>query len=180
MQAHLTLYVGGELLRDGGTVIVSSIPVPEAQLRAMTGPNPAHDDPSNAKRAQLSDSDMLLGAYVTGHANFVEMYYPEGGTFGFNLVVDPKEKTSKDLTTERLLVGSSRWPNPEKPDEWIDADVSTIYVDGPNASRRESRIVRTIESRVNLLEPQTTGYQGVRVKTPTDAQLTEASAGELQ
>ncbi|MBC9247745.1 hypothetical protein H4P12_13770 [Paracoccus sp. 11-3] len=180
VKAHLTLYVGGELLRNGGTVIVSSIPIPVDELRAMTGPNPAAKDANNAKREYLDQDDILLGAYVTGRANFVEMYYPEGGTFGFNLVADPREATITELITERLLVGASRWPDPKNPGVWIEADTSTIFVDGPKSSKNESRLVRVIESRVNQLEPAIVRYNGVRVKIPTSSQLNSASSGEIE
>lgn len=108
MKAHLTLYAGGELLRDRGMVIMSSTPMPEAELRALTGDNPAADSPDNTTREQLNEGDILLGAYVTGRANFMGMYYPEGGILGFNFMVDPKEPSPKDLSTDRILIGSGR------------------------------------------------------------------------
>lgn len=180
LKTHLTLYVGGELLRDGGTVVVSSIAVPESELRAMTGTNPAVADNHNAKAKQLNEEDILFGAFVTGRANFVEMYYPAGGTFGFNFVADSSEVATKSLVTERILIGSSGWSDPENPDKWIDADVSTIFVDGPKASKSESRVVRVIESRLELSPDNIFEYQGVRVKIPTARQLIEASSGEIK
>lgn len=178
VKAHLTLYVGGKLLKDGGTVIVTSIPVPETNLRSQLGPNPAESDPDNAKRSQLTSEDLLFGAYVTARANFVRMYYPEGGTFGFNFVVDPKEEMTRNLTTEQILVGSTGMPHPEDADLWVDADTSTILVTGPKASQRESRMLRVEEWRIMEQPVRSEKYRGVTVYIPTEEQLESATSGK--
>lgn len=175
--AHLTLYVGGELLDDGGTVIVTSIPLAEAELRQLTGPNPVGDDPASAKRSSISSDDLLFGAYVTARANFVRMYYPDGGRFGLNFVVDPKEEHGRDLRTEQVLVGSTGMPHPEDPALWVNADTSTIPVLGPKASRRESRMLRVEEWRIMEQPVRTEIYRGVTVFIPTEEQLKAATAG---
>lgn len=178
VKAHLTLYVGGTLLREGGTVIVTSIPVPEAVLREQTGLNPAKDDPENTKRGQLSDQDLLLGAYITQRANFVRMYYSEDGTFGFNFVVDPRERTPPKLATQQVLVGGTGMPHPEDESIWVDADTSTIMVEGPKASAGESRMLRVEEWRMMEQDLRADTYQGVTIFVPTEAQLKAAISGK--
>lgn len=180
VKVHVTLYVGGELLRDGGTVIVSSVALPEQDFLALEGENLAARDPNNEKRAALSKQDVLFGARVSGRANFVEMYYPEGATFGFNFVVDPVEGVNKTLLTERILIGSTRWPDPQNKNKWIDADTSTIYVDGPKSSKSMSRLIRAYDTKIQSLELETEKYMGVTVSVPTFDQLKQGTFGEFR
>lgn len=177
MKTHLTLYVGGELLRDGGTVIVTSIPVSEEMLKSFTGKNPAEDDPGNEKRAHLSKDDLLFGTHVSGRVNFVEMYYLEGGTFGFNLVVDPREKGGRGLRTRRILIGSTGMPSPQNQNKWVDADTSTIVIEGKNASDAESRLMRMEQWRIMALGIIPIHHQGVTVYAPSSEQLTTGTLG---
>ncbi|SIO30945.1 hypothetical protein [Vannielia litorea] len=64
LRSHLTLCVDEPLLSEGSTVIVASIPIPEAEWRALAGPNPAAEDEDNRKRPQLKEGDRLFGAYA--------------------------------------------------------------------------------------------------------------------
>ncbi|MBC9247743.1 hypothetical protein H4P12_13760 [Paracoccus sp. 11-3] len=179
VKAHLTLYVGGELLRDGGTVIVASIPVSYKELRSFTGENPTTDDPDNTKKSELSSDDLLFGARVWGRVNFVEMYYPEGGTFGFNLVVDLNERVGSKLITERVLVGDGGWTNWKSGEDHIWPDVSTIYVDGPVARKSEGQLVRSVQGKIMNLGPNDFSYQGATVYIPTAEQLSEGTWGKF-
>lgn len=179
VKVHVTLYVGGELLRDGGTVIVASIPLPKNEFLALEGENLAAEDPNNAKRAALLHGDVLLGARVSGRVNFVEMYYIEGGSFGFNFVVDPNENTGRTLVTERILVGDGGWTNWATGENHVWPDVSTIYIEGPKSSKREGQLVRSVQGKILNLVPPSTKYRAITVLTPTNEQLDQGTWGKF-
>ncbi|SIO30979.1 hypothetical protein [Vannielia litorea] len=177
LRSHLTLYIGEPLLTEGGTVIVASIPIPEEEWRALEGPNPAAEDEDNRKRPQLKEGDRLFGAYLNGRVNFVEMYYPEGGTYGFDLVSDPRLSKAKPLESERIGVGSGKSLDPES-GEWVSYDASTLVVRGPKASSDNARLIRVYGREVKKQASSVTRYEGVTVYEPTMAQVLEATSGE--
>ncbi len=178
--SHLTLYVGEPLLSDGGTVIVASIPIPVDEWRALQGLNLAAEDPENRKRPSLTDKDRLFGVAINARANVVEMYYPEGGTFGFDLVPNFRNHTPKDLQTERILVGSGGWT------EWSTSttskwpSMSVIHVKGRKAREADSHIVSDSFSRILNLGVSRIDYAGASVMSPTAAQLSEGTFGEVK
>lgn len=180
LRSHLTLYVGEPLLTEGGTVIVASIPIPEEEWRALEGPNPAAEDEDNRKRPQLNEGDRLFGAYLSGRVNFVEMYYPEGGTYGFDLVPDPRIERPKALITRRIGVGSGSWVNWETNERHVWLDVSTIYVAGTKATENNTRGIRASQSGILNLGAPHTDYMGARVITPTEEQVSEGTFGKYQ
>lgn len=179
LKSHLTLYVGEPLLSEGGTVIVASIPIPEAQWRALKGDNWADDDPDNRKRSTLGEGDRLFGAGVSGRANFVEMYYPENGTFGFDFVQVP-DANIVNIKTERILVGSGGWTDRATNTriEW--PDMSVIYVSGSEAIVSESHIISDSFNRILNLGVQKIIYEGATIMIPSRAQIAEGTFGEIQ
>jgi hypothetical protein len=178
--SHLTLYVSEPLLVRGGTVIVAAIPIPAANWQELTGDNPAAQDEANVKRASLTDDDRLFGAFVYGPVSYVEMFYPEGGSFGFNLVPDYRLAQPMTLSTERILVGSGGWfdRKTQTAHDW--PDVSVIYVDGTSASKQNSRLVRAYGNNILNLGPRKQVYAGAIVYTPDNAQILEGTFGEYQ
>ncbi|MCF6446123.1 hypothetical protein [Nereida sp. MMG025] len=180
LKSHLTIYVGEDLLNNGGTVIVGSVPIPEAEWRALEGLNLADDDTSNAKRAHLAKHDQLFGVQIFGPVSYIEMYYPEGGTFGFNLVPDYRLSTPKRLVTERILVGDGGWYDRtnDRRHDW--PDVSVIHLSGPAATKANSRLVRALGNNILNLNPDMRRFKGAIVYTPTDQQLKEGTWGEYQ
>lgn len=180
LKSHLTLYVGEPLLSRGGTVIVGAIPIPPEEWRAIEGENPAAEDLSNAKLSELGDQDRLFGAFVYGPVSYVEMYYPEGGTFGFNLVPDRHETVPRRISTERILVGSGGWFNRETGQQHEWPDVSVIYVDGPSANKANSRLVRAYGNNILNLGPGQKEFAGAIVYTPTNDQILEGTFGEYK
>lgn len=180
LKSHLTIYVGESLLDNGGTVIVGSVPIPEAEWRALEGVNLADDDAANAKRAQLAEQDQLFGVHVFGPVSYIEMYYPEGGTFGFNLVPDYRLATPQKLVTERILVGDGGWYDRATNTRRDWPDVSVIHVSGPAATKENSRLVRALGNNILNLKPDMRRFKGAIVYSPSDQQIKEGTWGEFQ
>lgn len=180
LKSHLTLYVGEPLLSSGGTVMVASIPIPVEEWRALEGVNLADDDPDNRKRPSLEDGDLLFGAAVNGRANFVEMYYPEGGTFGFDFVPDPRVNNPSELKTERIAIGSGGWTHWESRTDHIWPDVSTIVVAGKTSDKGQTRVVSSRLSALMNMEPRAVQYRSATVYIPSSAQLSEATNGQVK
>ena len=179
-KSHVTLYVGEPLLSKGGTVIVGSVPIPEEEWRLLDGLNLADADDNNAKRRQVNPQDRLFGAYVSGPVSYVEMYYPEGGTFGFNLVPDPKIENSPRLATERILVGSGGWMDRRTGERHVWPDVSVIHILGSTADKGNSRLVRIMQANILNTGPDRKSYAGVLVYTPSLVQLEEGTFGDYK
>jgi hypothetical protein len=176
MRSQLTIYVAPPLLEKGGTVIVVSNPVPLAEWRDLPqGDNPARDDPHNEKKKNLQPGDRLFGAVVSTKVSIVEFVYPEGGTFGFNLVPLPTASggaaTAQALMTKRVLVGDGGYKDWKTGKEYIWESVSTIHVVGPEATEGDSRSASVAEAEIMNLPPNKTTYEGVTVLAPTDEQL---------
>lgn len=180
LKSHVTLYVGEPLLSKGGTVIVGSVPLPEEEWRVLDGLNLADADDGNAKRRQLGPQDRLFGAYVSGPVSYVEMYYPEGGTFGFNLVPDSKIENPARLSTERILMGSGGWMDRSTGERHVWPDVSVIHVLGSTADKGNSRLVRVMQANILNTGPDKEGYAGVLVYSPSLAQLEEGTFGDYK
>jgi hypothetical protein len=180
LKSHLTLYVGEPLLSNGGTVVVASIPLPETEWRALEGANWAADDPDNRKRPTLGPNDILFGASITERANFVEMYYPENGTFGFDFVVAPGLNNPPNLRTERISIGSGGWTHWASRTDTIWPDVSVIHIEGASSDKTQSRVVSSNLSRIMNLGLLKTVYAGANIFTPTAAQLSEGTFGEVK
>ncbi len=180
LRGHVTLYIGEPLLSEGGGVIVASIPIPEDEWKALEGVNLADADPDNQKRAALREGDRLFGAPLSARFNWVELYYPEGGTFGFNFVVDPSVENPKPLVTERILVGSGGWVNWETSERHTWPDVSTIYVAGSKTEEGDARSIRMSQSRILNLGVPDLEFEGVKVITPSISQVTEGTFGDIK
>ncbi|MEM6373360.1 MAG: hypothetical protein AAF727_11355 [Pseudomonadota bacterium] len=180
VKSHLTIYVGEPLLSNGGTVIVGSVPMAPEEWRALEGRNLAAEDEGNLKRAQLQPGDGLFGAFAYGPVTYIEMAYPEGGTFGFNLVPDPRLENAKAIMSERILVGSGGWFDREANEERPWPDVSTILIKGPAADPRNSRLVRFQQNNILNLSPIKDVYAGATVYTPSDQQLDAGTFGEYK
>jgi hypothetical protein len=180
LKSHLTLYVQEPLLSQGGTIIVASIPLSLEEWAALDGINPATDDTLNRKRSSLQPDDVLFGALVAGRATIVEMYYPEGGTFGFDLVADPRIQNPPPLTTERLGVGSGGWTHWSSGTDHIWPDFSAIYVAGASASEGQTRTVIASVNRIMNLPLNPARYAGAIVYTPTSDQISAVTNGEVQ
>lgn len=108
METHLTIYLDPAIVRDGGMVIVSAIPVPDAEWQAM----PVTDevamlDPTNPKGADVGPEDRHFGVIIRSPAASVEFPVPEGGTYTFNLLPEPTVSGPKQtLQTMRIGIGS--------------------------------------------------------------------------
>jgi hypothetical protein len=178
MRSQLTIYVAPPLLEKGGTVIVVSNPVPLSEWHNLPeGDNPARDDPQNEKKKDLGQGDRLFGAVVSTKVSIVEFVYPEGGTFGFNLVPlrakDGSGATGPALMTKRVLVGGGGYRDWKAGKNYFWESVSTIYVAGPEATEGDSRSASVAEAEIMNLPPPKTTYEGVTVSAPTDEQLNQ-------
>ncbi|MCF1454336.1 hypothetical protein ACQZ61_07740 [Agrobacterium vitis] len=176
MRSQLTIYVAPPLLEKGGTVIVVSNSVPLDKWRDLPqGDNPARDDPQNDKKKEIGPGDRLFGAVASTKVSIIEFVYPEGGTFGFNLVPLRKatgsDATSPALMTKRVMVGGGGYRDWKTGKEYLWESVSTIYVAGPEASEGDSRSASVAEAEIMNLPPPKTTYEGVTVSAPTDEQL---------
>lgn len=175
LRSHLTIYVAPPLLTEGGAVIVAAIPIPETEWRALEGENLAEDDPNNRQRPTLASTDRLFGVRATSTATIIEMFYPENGTFGFDLVPAPDIARPPRLETELVLVGDGGWTDLKKGISYKWPDVSTIYVSGPANGEDFARLIRT--SQVDLMRqyPDESYYEGANVYSPTIEQIEKAS-----
>jgi len=165
MKAQLTIYVAPPLLQQGGTVIVVADEIPLNDWEALAdGTNPALADTQNEKRKALNPGDQLFGVVASTKVSIIEFVYPEGGTYGFNLVpVQDADRTSPQLRTDRILQGEGGG-GPGR--EWN--EVSTIHVFGSVVSERDSRVVRASSSMIMRAEPEKSVYQGAVLYSPTD------------
>lgn len=176
MHAQLTIYVDSPLLEKGGTVIVVSNPMPLDEWRDLpSGDNPARDDAQNEKKGDVRPGDRLFGAVASTKVTIIEFAYPEGGTFGFNLVpfrsADSRDKPSPALMTKRVLVGDGGYKNWKTGKEYLWESVSTIYVAGPDVTESDSRSASVAEAAIMNLPPAKTAYEGTIVYAPTDEQV---------
>ncbi|MCO6391654.1 hypothetical protein GTW25_11490 [Aliihoeflea aestuarii] len=165
MKAQLTIYVAPPLLEQGGTVIVVADEIPLNDWEAIAdGTNPALADTQNEKRKELNPGDQLFGVVASTKVSIIEFVYPEGGTYGFNLVpVQDADRTSPQLRTDRILQGEGGG-GPGR--EWN--EVSTVHVFGSVVSERDSRVVRASSSMIMRAEPEKSVYQGAVLYSPTD------------
>ncbi len=165
MKAQLTIYVAPPLLEQGGTVIVVADEIPLNDWEALAdGANPALADRQNEKRKELNPGDQLFGVVASTKVSIIEFVYPEGGTYGFNLVpVQDADGTSPPLRTDRILQGEGGG-GPGR--EWN--EVSTVHVFGSVVSERDSRVVRASSSMIMRAEPEKSVYQGAVLYSPTD------------
>lgn len=177
VKSHLTIYVGEPLLSHGGSVVVASVPIPVEEWRDLDGFNLAQDDLKNAKRGQLTERDRLFGAFIYGPVSYVEMYYPEGGTFGFNFVPDTRVENPKRLSTERILVGDGGWYDRETETRHLWPDVSTIHIAGPSAQQSNTRLMRVYQNDILNLKPDQQIFAGATVYTPSDQQIAQGTSG---
>ena len=157
-------------------MIVVSNSMPLDQWRDLPqGRNPARDDPHNEKKKDIRQGDRLFGAVASEKVSIIEFVYPEGGTFGFNLVPLPQPDDSNApapaLMTKRVLVGDGGYRYWQTGKEYLWESVSTIYVAGPEASEGDSRGTSFVEAEIMNLPPQKTTYEGTTVYTPTNEQL---------
>jgi hypothetical protein len=133
-KAQLTIYIDRPLLETGGTVIVVSTPVgPDlwsAQPKSLNMDTWKH----NPKRLELEENDRLFEVHVSEKVSIVEFVYPQGGSFGFNLVAAPGGNSTELLRSKRILVGSGYYINRETGEKQIWDDVSTIHILGPEVS----------------------------------------------
>lgn len=177
LKSHLTIYVGEPLLSHGGTVIVGSVPMPVDEWQNLEGFNLAAEDDANAKRGELNEQDRLFGAYVFGPVSYIEMYYPEGGTFGFNLAPDVRLENPKRITSERILVGSGGWFDRENNTKRDWSDVSVIHINGPSSKESNSRLARVYGNDILNFGTDQQDFAGAIVNTPSDQQLIQGTSG---
>lgn len=173
LHGQLTIYVAPPLLKTGGTVIVVSNPVSADEWRNMReGHNPAREDAGNAKQRDVGVGDRLFGAVASARVSVVEFVYPQGGTFGFNLVPEPTALAAgATLRTKRVLIGSGGWKEWSTGNEHIWENVSTIHVAGPDVSEGDSRMATAAEAEIMNLRPARTVYEGAIVYAPSEEQL---------
>lgn len=177
LKSHLTIYVGEPLLSHGGTVVVASVPLPIEEWEELEGLNLATEDEMNEKRGVLAEQDQLFGAFIYGPVSYIEMYYPEGGTFGFNFVADLRIDNPKRLVTERILVGDGGWYDRATDVRHLWPDVSVIHIDGPSAKQVNSRLARAYGNEILNLGPDLQRFAGAIIYTPSDQQLVEGTSG---
>ena len=180
LKSNLTIYVGEPLRSQGGAVIVASVPIPVEEWRDLDGDNPAQNDPKNAKRNELSEDDRLFGAFIHGPVSYVEMHYPEGGTFSFDFVPDTRVENPNRLSTERILVGDGGWydRSTDTRHEW--PDVSTIHIAGSSALQSNTRLVRFHQNDILNLGPDRQIFSGATVYTPSDQQIAKGTSGNYE
>jgi hypothetical protein len=172
------------LLKEGGTVIVVANPIPLQAWKILPkGENAADTDLQNAKSKDLKPDDKLFGVVASTKVSIIEFVYPEGGTFGFNLVaMDEPGKEKTLLKTRQILVGDGGytiWSTGENvPWDYV----STVHVYGPAVSEGDSRGARVYSSEIMNLRPQKTVYEGAVLYSPTNGQVDEAvvTADELK
>jgi hypothetical protein len=164
VKAQLTIYVDKPLLTEGGTIIVAANPVSAQNWAALPdGENIAANDMNNAKRAELKTGDRLFGVAVSAHTSVVEFIYPEGGTFGFNLVARNTEGEGRtpQLRTDEISIGDGGADHSLTGVPWD--YVSVIHVFGPAAKEENSRGVRYLDIR--SAESNRIEYQGAIVRS---------------
>lgn len=176
LKAQLTIYIAPPLLEQGGTVIVAANSIPLSQWESLPqGNNAADADPMNEKRKLLKSSDKLFGVVASSRVSIIELVYPEGGTFGFNLVaMNAPDKERHPLRTKEILIGDGGYTDWSTGKEITWGYVSTIHVSGPTVSEGDSRGVRVYSSKIMNLHPQKTIYEGAVLYSPTDEQVDEA------
>lgn len=181
-RAQYTLYVAPPLLLTGGTVIVTAKEIPLEQWRDLPdGPNPAREDAANAKRDELKAGDRLFGAEISMPVSIVEIVYPQGGTYGFNLVAAsgaPDDVPA--LESRRIGVGRGSFVMPESGEriEW--PSVSTIHIAGPEVSEGDSRLVRHDSADLMRQRPPARHYEGAIVYEPTPEQIARTTKSDPQ
>ena len=177
MKAQLTIYVAPPLLDSGGTVIVVANPISRAEWQALPdGDNPAEADPNNTKKKELREGDRLFGVEASSKVSIVEFVYPEGGTFGFNLVASDKSGRSRPpLRTREIAIGDGGGYTDWETGKHVTWDyVSVIHVLGPEVSEGDSRGVDVSSSEIMDLHPPKTIYKGAVLYSPTDEQVDKA------
>lgn len=177
MKAQLTIYVAPPLLDQGGTIIVVANEIPLEQWKTLpAGENPAMADGANEKRNSLKAGDRLFGVVASTKVSIVEFVYPEGGTFGFNLMSTQTASGAHPLQTKEILIGDGPgykdWETGQ--DVVWDDYVSTIHVLGPSASEGDSRVVRADSGRIMEQRPLRTKFEGATLSSPTDQQIDDA------
>lgn len=179
LKSHLTFYVGDPALSQGGAVIVAGLPIPMEEWTQLTGFNLATDDADNRKRPEIGPQDRLFGISLTNRYTFVELYYPEGGTYGFDFVGDFRVQNAKQPTTQQILVGSGGWT------EWATGethdwpDVTVINISGSAHDPRQSRLFRVYTSDIMNAEPTVQLFEGGAAYTPSDEILSRTTSGQL-
>lgn len=165
VQTHLTIYLDEPILSEGGGIIVAARPIAEAEwLKLSDGFNPADSDQSNPKRAQVQDGDRHFGAVVSSSASAVEFFYPENGSYTFNILPKPGKRLQdgKELQTEATSDGSREIFDPETGQKisWL---TTTIFVHGNKYDVQWVRLFNVTFSDVNKEEISVTKFLGSRV-----------------
>lgn len=179
--SHLTIYVGPKLLRQGGVVIISALPLPRAEWEKLPDTDAlAMWDKSNGKHQQVKPEDKHFGVIIDTRATAVELYYPDDGTYTFNLLRTPADTAI--LTTRRTGVGSgSMMPDPQTGGHMDWPSMSTIEIVGSDGGISTSAELESqffdLTGPDNATYYRVNGYSAGRVITITDAGLVKLHEG---
>ncbi|QEI06767.1 hypothetical protein FXN63_13695 [Pigmentiphaga aceris] len=167
IKSQLTIYVDAPVAQTGGTVLVVAKPVSKQEWDKLPAVPAQRLASGNA--ADITPGSKLFETVIASKVSIVEFVYPEGGSFGFNLVA--ANRSAPALSTKRILVGSGYYTD-RKTGERVDwKDVSAIHIQGPEVDEQFSRRVRVSSGEIMNTYPPVTRQPGVTVHAPTDAQL---------
>jgi hypothetical protein len=179
--SHLTIYVGPKLVREGGVVIISALPLPRDEWEKLPDTDAlAMWDKANGKHQQVKAEDKHFGIIIDNQATAVELYYPDDGTYTFNLLKTPSDTAI--LTTKRTGVGSgSMMPDPQTGGHMEWPSMSTIEIvgsaGGVNTSEELESQFFDLTGPDNSTYYRVNGYSAGRIITITDAGLVKLREG---
>jgi hypothetical protein len=179
LRTHVTIYMKPPLLTKGGMVKVVATIIPEAEWQDLEGKNLLDIYPDNPKLNDLKPEDMLVSVSAKEVFTVVEMFYPEGGSIGFNFASHPEVENPPQIGTERLSAGSGGWNESADLIHYWDS-TNTIHVFGYEATKSESRLVAVNLTKILDLGVPTQRYKGVTVYSPTAEQVADATRNRRQ
>ena len=138
MRIDLTIYLGGDIARDGGVIMILPTAVPHEEFVVPDDqPNPARD------LVRASDSDqIILGADVSAQKSIVRFYYPEGMPYTYRFRTrDPAIDVSR-IQAGRIGVGSGNGIHPVTGEIEPYDTIYTHHVDTGNWTIGQSREAR--------------------------------------
>lgn len=138
MRIDLTIYLGGDIARDGGVIMILPTAVPHEEFVAPDDlPNPARD------LVRASDADqVILGADVSAQKTIVRFYYPEGAPYTYRFRTrDPAVDVSK-IQAGRIGIGSGNGIHPITGEIEPYDTIFTHHIDTGNWTISQSREAR--------------------------------------
>lgn len=177
-KAQLTIYVDRPLLETGGTVMAVSKPVGPDLWSVQPKGLSTDTWKQNPKRLELGSNDRLFEVHVSEKVSIIEFIYPQGGSFGFNLVAAPGGDLIKPLQSKRILVGSGYYIDRETGEKQVWEDVSTIHILGPDVSEGYSRAVRMASGELMNAHPRRETGIGTVVHIPSAETLAKVVVTE--